>query len=624
MPNSQQFLLHKKHSSKTNLEVAGLTAIALVIILLYASTLTSPFIFDDEHTIKDNVYIRLTRISISELREAAFESPHPLRPVSNIGFALNYYLHQKNVVGYHATNVLVHLITAYLFFFLLKTTLGTSAFALDSKLITWIALSSTLIWAIHPIQTQSVSYIVQRMNSQATLFFLMSMLLYAKARMAVSKPKSRILMCGCIASGFLAIGSKEIAATLPFFILLYEWFFIRDLEAEFPKKYIFAILLMVGISAALSLYYLEGDPVESLLAGYVHRDFSPMQRLLTEARVIIYYISLLVLPHPSRLNLDHDYPISFSLLNPASTIGAIFLITVLAVAAVLLARRYRLLSFSIIWYLGNLVIESSIIGLEIIFEHRLYMPSLFPVAAVLHMAFTRIKPKSAVIAAILLAGTVCSVWTYQRNQIWADPVLFWQDCIIKTPSKPRPYNNLGIALAANGDYQAAAEAFRKAIQLKPKTVKPYYNLASILVLQDRLDEAVELLKITLHKAPANHLAHNNLALIYMRQDRLEEAEDHLRDAIRLKPDYDSAYSNLGVLMRRRGNLNEAITLFKRAIELNPEYAEAHNNLGYAFKMKGDNQNAIKHFERALQLIPDYDLAKRNLEEIKSQTSRPNP
>ena len=597
-----------------------MTVIALAVILVYASTLTSPFIFDDEHTIKDNIYIRLTRIDISALQEAAFDSPHPHRPISNIGFALNYYLHRKNVVGYHAANIMVHLITALLFFSLIKTTLGTPAFALDSKTISLIALLSALIWSIHPIQTQSVSYVVQRMNSQATMFFLMSMLLYARSRLATRRSRSRMMLCGCIVSGLLAVGSKEIAATLPFFILLYEWFFFQDLDAGFPKKYIPAILLVVVLSGALSLYFLEGKPMERLLAGYAHRDFSPVQRLLTEARVVIFYFSLLLLPHPSRLNLDHDFTISDSLLTPPSTLVALILIAGLIVASVLLARKHRLLSFSIIWYLGNLVIESSIVGLEIIFEHRLYMPSLFLVAAVVYTAVTLIRPKWVVVGAIIAAGIAGSWWTYQRNLTWADPAVFWKDVVGKSPDKPRPYNNLGIALARNGDYEAAAEAFREAIERKPKTTKPYYNLASILVIQEQLDEAVALLEFTLRGAPANYLAHNNLALIYMRQGRLQEAEAHLRTAIEVKPDYESAYSNLGVLLRGQGKLDEAIALFKKAIDLNPDYAEAHNNLGYAYKLKGKIQKAVEHFERARQLVPDYDIAKKNLEEIRAMTT----
>ena len=614
----------KPPPQRSQLEVIGLTLIAMAVILVYASTLTSPFVFDDEHTIKDNIYIRLENISLNNILAAAFDSPHPRRPVSNIGFALNYYFHDNNVVGYHATNVIVHLITAFLFYFLLKATLTTPAFKLKPRIISLIALLSTLIWAIHPVQTQSVSYIVQRMNSQAVMFFLLSMLLYVGFRQTPGRLKSGLLLCGSIASGILALGSKEIAATLPFFILLYEWFFFQDLDSGFPKKFFPAIVIAAVLSGAVSLYYLEGNPVERLLAGYAHRDFSPVQRLMTEARVIIFYVSLLLFPHPGRLNLDHDFAVSNSLLDPPSTLGSLILIAALMIAAVLLARRQRLLSFSIIWFLGNLVIESSIIGLELIFEHRVYLPSMFIIAAVVGTAVTRLKPRGLVVGVIILVGVVCSVWTYQRNLVWADPELFWKDCIRKSPDKPRPFNNLGIVLARKGQYDAAADAFLEAIQRNPKTAKPHYNLASVLVLMDRLDEAVEQLKITLARAPANHLAHNNLALIYMRQERLREAEMLLRAAIRIKPDYESAYSNLGVLMRRQGKLDEAIALFEKAIDLYPAYAEAHNNLGYALKMKGDIRKAIEHFERALELSPDYDLARKNLEEARSLTSNSKP
>ena len=179
MSKIQQLSAEKSRLKKHQIEVIGLTIIALAIIAVYASTLTSPFVFDDEHNIKDNIYIRLTSLNLENIYAAAFESPIKSRPVSNIGFALNYYLHQENVVGYHAVNIVVHIVTALLFFLLLRTTLTLPAFSLDRDTISLMTLLSTLIWAVHPIQTQSVSYIVQRMNSQATMFFLMSLLLYA-------------------------------------------------------------------------------------------------------------------------------------------------------------------------------------------------------------------------------------------------------------------------------------------------------------------------------------------------------------------------------------------------------------------------------------------------------------
>jgi Flp pilus assembly protein TadD len=616
MPNSPTETASQGRS-RSRWDVIGLTLIALVIVFTYASTLTSPFIFDDEHNIKNNIYIRLKHISVDAVLEAAFESPLANRPFSNIGFALNYYLHGENVVGYHAVNIVIHLLATIFFFSLVKVTLTTRPFSLEPKTLSIIALLSAFLWSINPIQTQSVSYIVQRMNSQASMFFVLSMLLYARARLSTPGAKSKTLLVGSLLSGILAIGSKEMAATLPFFILCYEWYFLQDLDRGFAKRKAVFIVAAFLLMAATALYFLGGSPVERILAGYNFRDFTPVQRLLTQPRVVLFYLSLFFFPHPNRLNLDHDFTLSFSYLDPPSTTLSLILILALCVAAVLLAKRHRLLSFGILWFLGNLVIESSVIGLEIIFEHRLYLPSMFLVVALVHVLITRVKPSWFTAAVLLSAGIVCTLWTYQRNLVWADPVLFWEDSIEKSPEKARPYNNLGTALVRKDAYELSVKAFRQAIEKDPKAVKPHYNLASALMKLGDLQGAAEQLRVALTIAPSDHLAHNNLALVYMRLGHEPEAEFHLKAAIRIKPDYESAMNNLGVLKRRQGKWAEAEELFHRAIELFPQYAQAHNNLGYALKMQGKLAPAIEHFEKALELAPGYQIAQKNLEETKA-------
>ena len=286
-----QIRLSYQKTSRSRLDVIGLTLIALVIIVTYTSTLTSPFIFDDEYNIKNNIYIRLKSVSLDGLYEAAFESPLPHRPFSYLGFALNYFLHGENVVGYHAVNIAVHLVSTIFFFFLVKATLITRSFSLERKTISMIALLSAFLWSINPIQTQSVSYIIQRMNSQATMFFVLSMLLYAQARLSPSGNKSKLFFTGSVLSGILAIGSKEIAVTLPFFILCYEWFFLQDLDKGFVRRQAIYILAAFLLMMSIALYFMSGSPVERVLESYKFRDFTLVQRLLTQPRCVLFYRS---------------------------------------------------------------------------------------------------------------------------------------------------------------------------------------------------------------------------------------------------------------------------------------------------------------------------------------------
>ena len=195
---------------------------SVFIFLIYSNTLTGPFIFDDRPNIQQNSKIRLKHLSVPDLLTAGFESPSRRRPVSNISFALNYLFHGNNVVGYHFVNILIHIFNSILFYFLAKTTLNSPGLRrrYDQFMLVWIPFFAAFIWGLHPLQTQSVSYIVQRMNSLATLFYVLSILLYAKGRLTENRVSRRWFLAGCAASGIIAFGTKENTATLPFFILL--------------------------------------------------------------------------------------------------------------------------------------------------------------------------------------------------------------------------------------------------------------------------------------------------------------------------------------------------------------------------------------------------------------------
>jgi len=233
-------------------EVLMLSSLALLVLLIYSNTLGGPFIFDDSHNIRDNPHIRLSRLTLEGITRAGLESPSSNRPVANISFALDYYFHQYNILGYHLVNILIHAATAILLYLFVKTTLSIPSLSSRYAHHGWIAFFAAFIWLAHPIQTQSVTYIVQRMNSMAAMFYVLSFLLYAKARLAGEKRKKWALFAGCILSGILSLGSKEIAATLPFFIFLYEWYLFQDLSWTWLKRHLFP---MAGIWRRKNVFY---------------------------------------------------------------------------------------------------------------------------------------------------------------------------------------------------------------------------------------------------------------------------------------------------------------------------------------------------------------------------------
>jgi len=573
-------------SSRQLRAISLLFFMTVVVCLIYANVLNGPFILDDIRNIQDNPHLRLTNLTLEGIAGAGFKSPSANRPVANISFALNYYFHKYNPVFYHVVNIVIHITTGFLLFLLAKITLSFLSCS-ESDSHTWIAFFAALIWLVHPIQTESVSYIVQRMNSMAAMFYVLSLLLYVKARLVDTKGKKWLLFSGCVLSAALAMGSKEIAATLPFFIFLYEWYFFQDLSSTWLKKHYLPLVGILVLFCCLAVFYLGSDPSEKLRYFYGTRDFTLTQRVLTQFRVVLFYLSLLMFPHPSRLNLDHDFPLSHSLFDPATTVITMAAVVGLVGLSILVAKRDRLVSFCILWFLGNLVIESSVIGLEITFEHRTYLPSMFVCLMVVLLLYRVIKPKWIAVVLLSAVVTVCSLWTYERNKAWGNDVILWRDCVKKSPGKARPYNNLGLVLLNRGNAKEAVVRFAEAVKIKP----------------DYAD------------------AHNNLGITLADQGSLKEAMSHYYEAVHINPGYADAHYNLGNALKKEGSVDKAITHYFAAVRIKPHFAEAHNNLGVSLASLGRLTEAIGHFSQAVGIKPDHARARSNLTKALAELER---
>ncbi len=594
-------------------ETPLLMLLAVAVIFIYGQTLSGPFIFDDRNNIRENPHIRISQINLKNLASAAFDSPSHRRPVANISFALNYYIHGYNVVGFHAVNIIIHVITGVLLYFFIQATFRTPALRSHYERYKWISFFTAAIWLVHPLQTQSVSYIVQRMNSMAAMFYILSFLCYAQLRVNPQKRSKRWLLSGCILTGILALGTKQNTATLPFFLLLYEWYFFRDLSLKWLKDHLALLAGLLLLLAIVALIFLGLEPLDKIWEGYAFRSFTPGQRLLTEMRVVIFYIGLFFWPHPSRLNLDHDFALSYSLTDPITTLFSMLAIALLLALAVSMAKKQRMISFGILWFLGNLVIESSIFALEIIFEHRLYLPSMMCSLVLVLLVDRWAKPvwlKPLILCALAI---VAAVWTYERNEIWRDRITIWEDCVKKSPHKARPYNNLGVALADDGQYSRAIAQYHKALQINPYYPNAYTNLGFALAKLGKVEESITQFLKALELKPRDYETLSNLGVALLLQKRHEEAIKYLSEAIALNPYFAKAHNNLGVALSRQGRVKEAIDHYSTALHLDPEYAEAYNNLGVALANQGRYEEAISQFSAALKIYPGYENARQNLE-----------
>lgn len=626
--------------SKRSAHILYLAALLGITTLAYSNSMNGPFIFDDFMNIINRQDIRLFTPTIEGVVQAASGGHSGNRWLPNISFALNYYYGQENVFGYHAVNLLVHLCTALVLYALFVITLGSPNLVRGRPFKEEIAFFGALLWAIHPIQTNSVTYMVQRMNSMCALFFLSSLLCFASARIPdKSASQKRLLYLFSVVFGFMSIVSKENAFMLPVMLLAFDLFFCRTVNWQRDRNRILAwgaaSLAVIGI---ICVTFVGPDILTRILQKYELRDFTLTQRLLTESRVIFAYIGLLLIPHPSRLNICHDVTISSSLFSPLQTLPSVIGILALAALIPFLFNRNRLLSFALFWFLGNLAIESSIIPLELMFEHRLYLPSAFlmPLIPVLLFREGASRPWSARIPLILV---VClfAAWTWQRNLAWSGHKELWSDVVLKSPASGRGYNNLGIAYKDEGDNAMAEQLFRKAIEVEPEAREPYVSLGALYISLNRFEEANRLLRTALTKAEgvnpsriyhylgvlnrhtgnypdaiqfsnmALRLEKNdlqpmiNLGIVHEKLGDLKKADGIFNEAWNLGANDVDLYNNWGIVAYKLGQVDRSITLFRKGLEINPDHQESHYNLGVAYGAKGMFNEAREEMNRSMGL-----------------------
>ena len=576
--------------------------LVLLIFLIYFPSLKVPFIFDDLRTIQDNHAVQMNSFDKDSILQATDNN----RPVAMVSFALNYYFHKNTLTGFHLVNIVIHIINAFLLFFLLASILPQHKYPLIT------IMTASVVWAVHPVQTQTVTYIVQRMTGLATMFYLGAMLLYIKGRTSQQVRVRNMLWCGCLIAGLLGIGSKEIAVTLPFFIFLYEWYFFQNLKVNwFQKqlKFIAAAMTMIVITFVI----LYGSPLEYIAKTYqdFDFDFNLSQRLMTEFRVVIYYLTLLVFPHPARLNLDYDFTVSQGLLTPWTTIFSMLALILIFLFGLSCARKTKILSFAIVWFLGNLVLESSFIGLDLIFEHRLYLPSMLIIPVVFVLLSARI-PAKAFISISLTIIIIFSCWTWQRNLVWQTSLSLWQDCTAKSKGNARPYINLGLALHQKGQPDKAIQTYQKAVNIAPNAYKAHTNLGVVLVEIGKIKEGIHHHRRALQINPNFENAHNNLGRALDKAGQPKAAMRHFSKAISLNNKMIEAYVNMGKVLQNQDRLEEAFQYYNKGLALAPNNAELNNNLGTALLMSGKNDAAAAAFSKAIAIKPDYEMAMGNM------------
>jgi Tfp pilus assembly protein PilF len=564
--------------------------LSLLIFLIYSNTFNASFHLDDFHSIVQNTKLQIDNLYPRTIFDAVTGNKPFFRPVSNLSIALNWYFGKDDVTGYHYVNLTVHILTTF-FLFLTIINLFNSPNLVGKykKNKFFIAVLATTLWAINPIQTQAITYIVQRMAALAAMFYVMGLYCYIKARISNSVKDRFFWLLGLLISFLMAVGSKENAIMLPISLLILEMIFFQDMSNSKVRKFFFlsgcVLILIVFVSGVF--LFMNGSFVDNILGGYKNRTFTIYERLLTEPRIVVFYLSQIFYPIADRLSLDHDIVLSTSLFTPWTTLPTILFIVSLAVTAIWQMKKSPLYSFAILFFLVNHVIESSIIPLELLFEHRNYLPSLFlflPVTAVIKRSINYYmeEKKRGGMGVLLICFTVIllvmlGLGTYVRNMVWTDERTLFEDTIQKAPARARPYQNLASDyFIKTGDYEKAMALYKKSMYLDDNTR---------------------------HKSEVISLI--NMANVYAKQKKnYKKVAEIYKRVLSLKPGYSPVLYHLCLTLIQMGEMEEALVYIDQLLSKYPESAEYLNAKAFILIKQNDLDNALTYLIKAIEKAPD--------------------
>jgi protein O-mannosyl-transferase len=567
----------------------GFGIIILLGIIIYSNSFKCSFHFDDISNIVDNAKIH----KLSDVK--AWWNFVPTRPIGNLTFALNYHFNKLDVRYYHLVNLVIHLINACLVWWLTLLIFSSPAMK-DQKIAKHkkiLALITALLFVSHPLATQSVTYIVQRLASLATMFYLLSLALYVKARITEKLSKKKYLLFAfAFISAVAAMLTKEISFTLPFAILLFEFFFLRTKKLTLNLKdyrlYVFIAGLVTIITIILSIFtfsIFNPIPPEQ---GHTYT-VTAYNYLLTQFSVIVKYIQLLFLPVNQML--DYDFPISNNFFGIRTLLSFLVLLA-LIILAIFLFKKHRIISFGIFWFFLTLSVESSFIPIpNLIFEHRTYLPSFGFFLILSSVIFILLGEKNKNLTFVILGIIIISnsYLTYERNKIWKDEFSLWNDNAIKTPNLVRPITSRGVAYAHIGQWKKALEDYTMSIVINPNYATAYFNRGNLSRNLNQWDNAIADYSKSIEIDSNYTAAYCNRGVTYAQFAKWDKAIADFSKAIAIAPDNTEAFCNRGNVYMDLKEWNKAIADYTAALTIDPNLAMPYTNREIAYKnLKNEN------------------------------------
>ena len=614
----------------------GLLPPALVIVaglVAYHNSFSGVFVLDDKNQIVENRRIRNLGSPLSIIS-------HSRRPVVDLTFAMNYAVGRLNVRGYHVVSLAVHVLAALTLFGVVRRTLLSERLGPQfNQASTWLALTTALIWIVHPLTTQGVTYIIQRSESMMGLFYLLT--LYCLARGAnSSRPQrwSALAVCCC----GLGMGSKAVMVTAPVVVLLYDRVFIsRSFGQALSRRWglylglaaTWAVLAACGIVRGVLF---PGDA--SATVGFGTREITPLEYLATQPGVILHYLRLSLWPGP--LCLDYAWPVARS--AGAIVPAAVVIVALLGVTVAALKRKPAL-GFVGAWFFIILSPTSSFIPIkDPIFEHRMYLSlaAVVVLAVVAGHALLRFLARrlslgdglrrgvaTVLVTVVVIAGTGAKI---QRNRVYHSRRAMWSDVLAKYPDNARAQVNLGLALTDAGDAPQALERYRAAAQIDPANFVAHYNLGNAAFRRGDFEEAIPHYQRGVRIKPDYTEALVNWAISLDNLGRAEEAIERFRAALATKsPRARSkavieARFNLANALFRTGRLDRAVEEYRRLLKVKPAHIQARYNLAHVLKEQNRIEEAIAELRDILRRRPKHAGARQTLEALAGGPGRADP
>jgi tetratricopeptide (TPR) repeat protein len=613
----------------------GGAVLAAAAIAVYSRTFSVPLLYDDHAAIAGNATIRHWTTAFFP----PINTTTTGRPILNFSLAINHAISGTAVWSYHALNLAIHVLAAQTLFGIVRRTLRLrSGQALAPSDATLVAFAASLLWTLHPLQTESVTYVIQRAESLMGLFYLLTLYCFIRAttdaesglgkhkdtetqsRHGLSQDSfvplclrgSRRFSVWWFALSFFAcllgMGTKEVMVSAPLIVLLYDRTFVAGSFREAWRR-------RWGVHAALAATWL---PLAGLVAGAgwdrngtsgFDVGITPWAYWLTQFEAVTRYLWLSVWPHP----LVFEYG-TFWVHRPAEAALYALVVVMLLLAVLVALWRRPALGFLGAWFFVILAPTSVMPGqIQMIVEHRMYLP----LAAVTTLAaigiYAALRRQSWVVFTALALGL--GLLAARRNEDYRSELAIWSDTVATRPNNERALVSLGNAwLEMPGHLNDAIAQYEAALRLKPDLAEAHYTLGVAWAHSpERLNDAIAQYEEALRLKPDYAEAHNNLGNALNAEGRTREAIAQCKEALRLKPDLVEAHNNLGNALTAEGRTKEAIAEYEAALRLKPDLAEAHNNLGYALeKMPGRLNDAVAQYKEALRLKPDYAEAHNNL------------